>query len=62
LGGRVEASPGDLDEAIAAFIDADRNQDNPNDTFARVDAFRQGVLNGYLSCANYADASPAPSG
>jgi hypothetical protein len=52
LGGRVEISPGDLDEAIQAFILAQKVHPNAVDPFTRVEAFRQGFLKGYVSCGS----------
>ena len=67
FGGKVEASPGDLDEAVLAFVDADQvhgaSADQGDAVFARFGAFRSGFLNGYESCDPAAlSASPAPSG
>jgi hypothetical protein len=64
LGGKVEISPGDLDEAIQAFLLAQKVHPNAVDPFTRVEAFRQGFLKGYVSCAPAAaalNASPSSS-
>jgi hypothetical protein len=66
LGGRVEISPGDLDEAIQAFILAQKVHPNAVDPFTRVEAFRQGFLKGYVSCGSVPSAggpstSPSPT-
>lgn len=51
LRGRVSLSAGDLDEAIAAFVDADQRAGGGGDVvFARVNAFRGGFFDGYRSC------------
>jgi predicted metalloprotease len=65
LGGQVSLSPGDLDEAISAFIDADKvkGSHGTDATFARVDAFRDGFFRGYMGCDSYkvtASATPSP--
>jgi len=52
-------SPGDLDEAIQAFIDYTGARGVASDldvTFLRVQAFRDGFANGYQSCSQYAAA------
>lgn len=53
---RVAISPGDLDEAIAtAILFADDNADIQvnGDAYAKVDAFRHGVLGGISGCNDY---------
>lgn len=50
----VSPSAGDLDEAIAAFIDSDQVQGASGDeVFARVDAFREGFLEGLPVCKSF---------
>lgn len=54
MGGFVQISGGDLDEAIQAFIDADRVQGAEGDeVFNHVDNFRGGFLEGYVSCKQH---------
>lgn len=71
LGGGVIFSPGDLDEAVSAFIDYsaarkvnDGRQIPVDVTFARLRAFRDGFTNGYGTCqTNYSDTNlTVPSG
>ena len=53
---RVAISPGDLDEAIAtAILFADDSADAGvnGDAYAKIDAFRQGVLGGISGCNDY---------
>lgn len=54
--GSVQLSPGDLDEAISALLDdglmaGDVNGDSVDSGFARVEAFRTGMLGGSALCA-----------
>lgn len=53
---RIAISPGDLDEAVAtALLLADDNADDDinGDAFAKIDAFRTGVLGGISGCNDY---------
>jgi predicted metalloprotease len=53
-------SPGDLDETIAAYADYSQARGLSKDldvTFLRLRAFRDGFLNGYVTCSNYASSS-----
>ncbi|HEY8216794.1 MAG TPA: neutral zinc metallopeptidase [Acidimicrobiia bacterium] len=62
-------SPGDLDEAISAYVDythaATARGADPRDlldvTFVRLRAFRDGFLNGYQTCSSYGTLAQ-PSG
>ena len=60
LGGRVSLSPGDLDEAIIAGLDAEevRGGGGTDAVFARQEAFRSGFFDGYDACSQY-EPSPA---
>jgi hypothetical protein len=51
----VTLSPGDLDEAIIAYIDysAARGVKDLDVTFVRLRAFREGFLEGYQACSKY---------
>ena len=54
-GAQVTLSPGDLDEAVSGLLTdglaaSDVNGDTVPSGFARVDAFRTGVLGGQVSC------------
>jgi flagellar M-ring protein FliF len=65
LGGAVVASPGDLDEAITAFLDSDKLGGAAMDTaFGRIAAFRRGFFGGWAACADEMSpqsASPSPT-
>jgi predicted metalloprotease len=51
----VTLSPGDLDEAISAYIDYSdaRGVEGLDVTFVRLRAFRDGFFNGYQTCSKY---------
>ena len=60
--GYVSLSPGDLDEAISAFLDADQLTGGEGDAvFSRVSAFRDGFFDGYDSCGESWPPVPSPS-
>ena len=55
---RISLSPGDLDEAVRAALTLSDSQTTAIDLgspFARVDAFRQGVLHGTDGCTAVAE-------
>jgi predicted metalloprotease len=61
---QVTLSPGDLDEAISAYVDYSQARGINQDldvTFIRLRAFRDGFFNGYQACSSY-ETSAEPSG
>jgi predicted metalloprotease len=61
---QVTLSPGDLDEAISAYVDYTQARGVGKDldvTFIRLRAFRNGFLNGYQTCSSY-ETSTGSSG
>jgi len=53
-------SPGDLDETISAYADYSQARGLSKDldvTFLRLRAFRDGFLNGYVTCSSYASSA-----
>ena len=59
----VTLSPGDLDEAISAYVDYTTARGVSNDldvTFIRLRAFRDGFFNGYQACSKYETSTGLP--
>jgi predicted metalloprotease len=60
----IDISPGDLDEAVSAFLgfgDTDAGQSTEGTAFQKVAAFRDGFLNGINQCKTYLSGG-APGG
>lgn len=51
----VQISPGDLDEAIGAFLTLDTGEEDQATAFERVGAFRSGFFNDLAACASGAE-------